>query len=572
MMQEKMMNEEIILNISKRLTQMSLLHPNKTAVYFPKWNGNKNKYNYSTVNFKELEIKANQFAHQLFKLGLRKGDKTLLFLRPSLDFHAMVFALFKSGIIPVLIDPGMGRKNLIACIKEIAPVGLIAEKEIHFLRHFFPGTFRSVKFAVTTSKRIIPFLPRSVKLKSIKQMLLEEKMQNFATAEIDPNELCALLFTSGGTGIPKGVEYTHTIFNKQTDTLQKMFNLSSEDVDMAGFPLFSLFTLAMGMSTIIPDMDPSRPAKANPKKLAIHIHDLKPSFIAGSPAIWENLAEYATKHKLTFPSIKYVAMFGAPVSLNVHRKFKPLLPFGTTYTPYGATEALPVTLISGETILKKTAALTDEGHGTCIGLAAPEIEIKLIPITDNIIVAISDIEEIAAPNIPGEIIVKGPVVTKAYYGMSEKTVEAKIADSGHTFWHRMGDVGYFDSEKKLWFLGRKSHVLQTANGFAFPIPTEAIFNKHHEVKRSALVGIGEKGQEEPVIVIERKDKKFLTGREKAVFESELLSLAKNYPHTKDITQFFYSHGFPVDIRHNIKIDRLKLKAEIERHELFQSKN
>ena len=566
--------ENNINNIAERITQFAKTNPNKIALYFPKYIKSKRKYDYQTLTFKELETKINQFSHQLFKLGLRKGDKTLLFLRPSLDFHAMVFALFKSGIIPVLIDPGMGRKNLLNCIKQIGPIGLIAEKEIHFIRKFFPDTFKTVKYSVTTKKKstslftkilFLNLLKPKNKIVSINEMK-NEKLQNFSTTDIDPEELAALLFTSGGTGIPKGVEYTHRIFNEQTEILKEMFQLSSEDVDLPGFPLFSLFTLAMGMSSIIPDMDPSKPAQSKPENLYRHIIDLKPTFIAGSPAIWDRLANYCQSKNLTLPSVRVLAMFGAPVSVAIHKKFKPILSFGTTYTPYGATESLPVSNISGDYIIKNTARASEEGKGTCIGFPAPKIEIRLIPITDNIIEDFNgEYLSHQKPNVPGEIIVRGVVVTKSYYGMEDKTKEAKIKD-GDSFWHRMGDVGYFDEEGKLWFLGRKTHVLKTTKGFIFPIPCEAIFNRHPQVSRTALIGLGKSGEETPAIVVERKDGRYLAGREKNVFESELLILAKNYPHTEKINQFYYSSGFPVDVRHNIKIDRLKLRDEIQKNE------
>lgn len=562
-----MENKHLAANIAERISKVSQENPNKIALYYPHFNKKKKRYNYETLTFIELETKINKFSHQLFKLGLRKGDKTLLFLRPSLDFHAMVFALFKSGIVPVLIDPGMGRKNLLNCIKQIEPVGLIAEKEIHFIRYFFPKVFKSVRFSVTTGKlNFFKHLQISKKKKISIEEMKNEKFQNFSTTEIDPQELAALLFTSGGTGIPKGVEYSHHIFNTQTDVLKEMFQLSSEDIDLPGFPLFSLFTLAMGMSSIIPDMDPSKPAKCKPQNLFAHIQDLKPTFMAGSPAIWERVADYCFKEHKKLTSVRVLAMFGAPVSVNLHRKFKPLLPFGTTFTPYGATEALPVTNITGEYILKHTAKLTEDGKGTCIGLPAPGIEIRLVPITDNVIANFEgEYSAHTKINIPGEIIVRGNVVTKSYHGMSEKTAEAKIYDE-NSFWHRMGDVGFFDEDGKLWFLGRKSHVLKTKAGYLFPIPTEAIFNRHPDVLRSALIGIGPMNEMTPAIVIERKDGRYLLGREKNIFESELILLGKNYPHTKDISTFYYSSGFPVDVRHNIKIDRIKLRDEVLKHE------
>jgi acyl-CoA synthetase (AMP-forming)/AMP-acid ligase II len=546
------------MNIAHRLTENAKATPDKKAVVFPLFDKKTGHYTYESLTFRELEIRSNKFAIALSNMGLKKGDKTLLFLRPSLDFSAMTFALFKIGVVPVFIDPGMGRENLLKCIKECSPVGLIAEKEVHLARLLFPKVFKSVKYNVTNGSWAWG------KMKKISSMK-NEKTQMFKSVQFSPADDAAILFTSGGTGSPKGVIYSHQIFDQQTSILKELYNLTPDDIDLPGFPLFSLFTIAMGMTSCIPDMDPSKPGLCDPKKLYQNIIDQKPTFVAGSPAIWERVADYCAQNNLTLPSIKYLVMFGAPVSVLIHKKFKPLLPNGTTYTPYGATEALPVSNISGDYILKNTALLTENGKGTCIGKVVPGSVVKIIKITDNVIEKLSE-AKILEENFVGEIIVKGPTVTKEYLNLPDKTREAKIYEGPDT-WHRMGDMGFIDSDGLLWFLGRKAHRIESAEGMITPIPCEAIFNKHPAVKRSALVGLGKKGSQKPAIVIERKDGQFLSGKERSIFESELFSIAKKYPHTAGIQKIFLSKHFPVDVRHNIKIDRLKLKAEIESHEI-----
>lgn len=546
------------MNIAHRLTNFSKISPNKKAVLFPIWQKETQKYFYDSLTFKELEIRSNKFAIGLKKLGLKKGDKTLLFLKPSLDFSAMTFALFKLGVIPVFIDPGMGRKNLFKCIKEASPVALIAEKEVHLARLLFFNNFKSIKFNVTTAKRS---WGKMISLTELKK----EKIQTFESCDFESDETAAILFTSGGTGAPKGVVYSHGIFENQTSMLQEMYGLTDSDIDMPGFPLFALFTIAMGMTSCIPDMDPSKPGLCDPKKIIQNIKDCSPTFVAGSPAIWERVADYCLKKDIVLPSIKYVVMFGAPVSVNIHRKFKNLLPNGTTYTPYGATEALPVSHINGDYILKNTASQTEKGIGTCIGLPVLGMQVKIIRISDDVIETMRQAHQLSPMEI-GEIIVKGPTVTKEYLDLPQKTKEAKISDGEH-FWHRMGDIGYIDLQGNIWFLGRKAHRVETKeHGLLTPISCEAIFNQHPDVKRSALVGLGPLGEQEPVIVIERKDGLYLSGKERSAFEQELLKIAKKYPHTQMIQKIYLSKHFPVDVRHNIKIDRQKLKEEIEAHE------
>lgn len=550
------------MNIAKRLTDLAKIYPDKTAVMFPKHDHKQNKYHYQSLTFRDLDILSNQYANKLKELGFKPGDLTLLFLKPSLEFSAMTFAIFKAGIIPVFIDPGMGKKNLLKCIKEVKPVGLIAEKEVHLLSLIFRKNFNSIKYRVTTKNKF-PFFKNIFTLNEMKnERILSSKIE-----DVTPDQMAAILFTSGGTGTPKGVVYTHKIFNEQTDILKNLFKLTPEDIDLPGFPLFSLFTISMGMKSVIPDMDPSKPAECNPQKIVTNILDQKPTFVAGSPSIWDRVADYCIKENVVLPSIKYVVMFGAPVSLNIHRKFKNILPNGTTYTPYGATESLPVSNISGEYILKNTAKLTESGKGTCIGKPIPTIELKIIKTTDEVINNLKD-ATILPPFSPGEIIVKGKVVTKEYYLLPDKTKDAKIYEDNGDFWHRIGDIGYLDDKNELWFLGRKTHRVQTENEEMYPIPCEAIFNLHPQVKRSALIGLGSTPTQIPAIVIERKDGEYLQGKERSIFESELLTLSKKFKHTEKINKIYISKEFPVDVRHNIKIDRLKLKEEIEQNELF----
>lgn len=546
------------MNIAERLTQNAKTIPDKPAVLFPVRHKTNHSYDYSQLTFKELEILSNKYAMSLSKLGLKKGDKTLLFLRPGLDFPAMTFALFKLGVIPVFIDPGMGKKNLLKCIKESEPVALISEAEIHFIKLLYRYVFKSVKMNATTGRLTWG------KMLSLRKMK-KEKVQSFKAVDCEANDMAAILFTSGGTGPPKGVVYSHEIFIEQTNVLQSLFSLTMNDVDMPGFPLFSLFTIAMGMTSCIPDMDPSKPGQCDPEKLYQNINDCKPTFVAGSPAIWERVAEYCVENNLTLPSIKYLVMFGAPVSTKLHLKFRAVLPHGTTYTPYGATEALPVSNVSGEFILKNTAHLSDEGLGTCIGKAVPGVEIKIIRSTNAVIHELTK-DLILPPGHVGEIIVQGKAVTREYFNLPEQTREAKIPDAHGKFWHRMGDVGYLDANGLLWFCGRKSHQVMTTEDVLYPIPVEAIFNRHPAVKRSALVGLGKPGKQVPAIVIERKDGQYLSGKSRSIFESELLAVAKKYRHTKDVQKVYLSRSFPVDVRHNIKIDRLKLKEEIEQYE------
>jgi acyl-CoA synthetase (AMP-forming)/AMP-acid ligase II len=521
------------MNIAHRIREVSKKIPDKKSVVLAK--------DQSFYTFQEFEERSNQLANRLVKLGIRPGMRTLLFVKPCLDFSVITFALFKIGAVPVLIDPGMGLKSLLNCVRQVRPEALVSIGIVHWMRRLKSEFFEEVRIKISLSPvgGSTHFLYKD----------LEGESKSFSLWEAESHSPSAILFTSGGTGIPKGVIYTHGILNAQTDLLQKMFSLSEEEVDLPGFPLFALFTLAMGMTSVIPEMDPTKPAQCDPKKIVRNIQKHGVTFAAGSPAIWERVGKYCVEKKIKLPSLKFVVMFGAPVRSELHQLFRKVLIQGDTYTPYGATECLPVSLVSGSEILKTHLPLMLQGYGTCIGKPAPLTEIRIIKTTD---IPKDVLEEIGTGAI-GEIVVKGPQVTPGYFEMDGETAKAKIFS--HGLWHRMGDLGWMDENSNLWFLGRKVHRVDDGNQTFYSIQMEAIFNQHPKIKRSALVKLRVGEEVRPGLVIERKD-----GKTKMTdaFLKELLLLKDSQDFTKSIHEFFLHPSFPVDVRHNIKIDRVKL--------------
>ncbi len=538
------------LNVANQITDIALQYPHKRSVVMPVKSFFSSSYSYKHLTFIELEGRINRFCHRLLRLGVKRGDKVLLFVKPSIDFSVLTFALFKIGATPILIDPGMGVKNFLNAVEGVGADVLLGIPKAHLLSRIFYKKFKSIRLYLNTSS--FALFSKSITRSLNKEVAL------FEATDMSEDEMAAILFTSGGTGIPKGVVYTHSIFIEQTKMLQREFNLTDEDIDIPGFPLFALFTLSMGMTSCIPDMDPSKPGKSDPKKLLENIKDQGATFVAGSPAIWKNLADHCLKNRITLPSVKYLVMFGAPIPVELHQKFKKILPFGTTFTPYGATECLPVSNTSGKEVLTETAQETLSGKGTCIGLPFSGVDIKIIKNSFDPIENISGVIELPNYEI-GEIIVQSKSVTPGYLNMPKKTALAKIGDD-KGLWHRMGDMGYKDVKGQVWFCGRQSHAFKFNDKSFYPITIENVINQHPEIDKSALVkkdGIG------PVLILQRKDKKTavsLKAHEKLV--TELQELTSNIDQAKFIKELIFHESLPVDVRHNIKIDRLKLTQSI----------
>jgi acyl-CoA synthetase (AMP-forming)/AMP-acid ligase II len=364
--------------------------------------------------------------------------------------------------------------------------------------------------------------------------------------------------------VPKGVLYEHAMFEAQVRLLRELFGIEPGEVEMPAFPLFALFNAALGCSSAIPPIDPTRPAACDPAAVVAFLQDQAVTSTFGSPAIWRRVTTYCLEQGVRLPTLRRVLMAGAPVPADLHERFRAILaPGADTHTPYGATEALPISSISGREVLAAIAERGDDpAAGTCVGRAVPAVTLRIIRISDEPIPAWDD-ALLLPPGEVGEIVVKGPSVTKTYIARPEATARAKIRE-GEAIWHRMGDLGYLDAQGRLWFYGRKSQRVIGPGGTLYTEPVELLFNRHPGVARSALVGLGgrERGEvQRPVVVIEPNDPALLRDRARRErLLDELRELGARHPMTAGIHTFLLHPAFPVDIRHNAKIFREQLAA------------
>jgi acyl-coenzyme A synthetase/AMP-(fatty) acid ligase len=307
-------------------------------------------------------------------------------------------------------------------------------------------------------------------------------------------------------------------------------------------------------------MDPRKPAEVNPKRIVEAVHDWDVTQAFGSPALWNVVGPYCEQNGIRLPSLRRVLSAGAPVPARVLRQMQQVIaPDGDVHTPYGATEALPVASISAREVLGGTADRSKTGAGTCVGRRFSGIRWQVIRICDQPLSTIEQIEALPTGEI-GELIVQGPVVTREYATRPESNEWAKIAD-GDKVWHRMGDVGYLDSEERFWFCGRMAHRVQTSQGTLFTVPCEAIFNQHPHVYRSALVGVGQPGEQTPILVVEpwpQHDPRRPAEEETLIKDLFELGQQSTITRAIELDQILLRRKLPVDIRHNAKIFREKL--------------
>lgn len=541
-------------NVAARLPAMAARIPEQIALASPLGSAKLGtKRPYKTVSFTELELITSSIAAGLQQMGVKPGMRIVLLVRFGADFIALVFALLKIGAVIVLVDPGMGRRNLLRCLQATDPDGFIAIPIAHCFRRMFASRFPRAKLNVTVGPTF-GILP-----KPTLRQLLGTPPSSFEPPATTQDTQAAIIFTTGSTGPPKGVLYTHRTFNSQVDAIAKHYGIQPGGKDLSGFPLFGLFNAVMGTTTVIPDMDPTRPADVDPPRLLDAIDQWKINQAFGSPALWTAVSRFAADHKRKVSSLKLVLSAGAPVPPRVLESMRYLLPADAQmHTPYGATESLPVASIESNEILTELAAKTQHGAGTCVGRKFEGIQWQVIAIDDGPLPTIDQVQPLPLGQI-GELMVCGDVVTLRYVTRTDQNDLHKVQD-GQRVWHRMGDVGYLDQEGRFWFCGRKSHRVRTDRGNLFTEPCEAIFNQHPYVHRAALVGIGPSHDQTPVMIAETWPEhrpKHSVARDHLI--AQLRAVGSKNPLTEHIEHILiYPGRLPTDIRHNSKIFREQL--------------
>jgi acyl-CoA synthetase (AMP-forming)/AMP-acid ligase II len=549
------------VNVADRLAQIAEIMPTAVAVACPGHGDVAGRHSYATCTFAELDRDATALARGFVELGVTPGLRLVLLVKPGIEFVKLVFALLRSGATTILIDPGMGRQHLVNCLASAEPQGFVAIPTAHVARLVYRRRFPTAKLNVTVGRRWF------WGGETYAGLLKRGGKSNAQLPHTSASDPAAIIFTSGSTGPPKGVLYTHEMFETQVAEIQREYDLQPGGADLACFALFGLFNSALGITTVFPQMNFSRPASADPRKLLDAANDWQVTQAFASPAVWRKLAGFHCH----IPTLKRIFSCGAPVpALVLSGTLAKANEFAEMHTPYGATESLPVATIAASEVLEETADKTVNGAGVCVGRKFDTIDWRIIRITDEPIQSIADIEELPLGEI-GELIVRGPQVSPAYVtGDCDKhNLLAKISD-GDSVWHRMGDVGYFDEQQRFWYCGRKNHRVETLNGTLFTECIEAIFNQAHWVERTALVGIGPRESQVPIVIYETEALTHINPApggplmpEDAFREipREMERIAEK--HGFSIRLFLRHKRFPVDVRHNSKINREALAAWAE---------
>ncbi len=504
-------------------------------------------------SFGELHARVAAIADGLVAHGVAPGDRVALMIPPGIDLSAAVYACWRIGAVMVLVDSGLGPRNMRRAMTSANPAWIIGiDKALVAARSMrWPGR----RIAVSKpSGRLAKALGAETDLESL-------QVSNSPTIDSPPptaDQPAAIVFTSGSTGPSKGVGYTHGQIQAQRDALAALYGITTDDRLVAAFAPFALYGPAFGITSVVPDMDITKPATLTASSLAAAVEAVDATLVFASPAALENViataGDLTESGRQSFAKVRLVLSAGAPVPLAALQASAELFPNAEAHTPYGMTELLPAANIS---LAERVAAHTNPagGDGVCVGRPAPGVTITIDPLGHD---GQPSANPAPTPGVLGEIVASAAHQKQSYDRLWYTEALSRSAD-GH---HRTGDVGMLDDDGRLWIAGRLQHVITAPTGPIAPVSTEQAVETLDEVSRAAMVGVGPAGTQLAVVVVELADSspsmKDRTGLRLKVANAELADRVRGRAAEvceADIAAVLLANYIPTDRRHNSKVDR-----------------
>lgn len=521
-----------------------------------------------SLSWRELEQRTADLAAGLREAGVGSGSRVSLMVPPGVDLTVVLYACLRLGAVVVVADAGLGTRGLSRAVKGATPDFLIGiDKALAAAAVLgWPGKRISVRDLPAARRRLLRVgtsldaLARNGATSRAHAPHSNVPAPQAATpAPPDADAPAAVLFTSGSTGPAKGVTYTHRQLAAMRDTVAATLGIGPGARLVAGFAPFALLGPALGAVSVTPAMDVTAPRTLTARALADAAAAIEATVVFASPAALRNVLATAggldAAGQRALDRVELLLSAGAPVPAPLLAEVQRLLPLASLHTPYGMTEALPVTDISFEQI---RTALTDAaagimagaGNGVCVGLPVHGARVAVVPLAAD--GTAPGNHPVTEPGVTGEILVSAPHVKDAYDRLW-LTQRDSVRTPG---WHRTGDVGHFDAAGRLWVEGRLGHVVTAPGSVVTPVGAEQAIEGLDDVGLAAVVGVGPSGTQAVVAVVQTVP----AARRAGPADPELAGRVRDAAREAGVgvSAVLVVPAQPTDIRHNAKIDRTRL--------------
>ena len=515
----------------------------------PQWNDKiVNGLAHQQITFRQFFGLVCLTAGGLKKIGVKKGDRVIIFLPMSIPLYQTMAAVQMIGASVVFLD-SWARRDQLGISAEIADASAMISFEMAF--ELCKGAPQMEKIPI----RVVVG-PHHGKYTAT----LDEIQKSEPCAQVEAvggNETALITFTTGSSGRPKGADRTHDFLAAQHYALHECIPYTREDLDLPAFPIFSLNNLAEGVMTVIPVIDIGRPSDKDSLMLASQILSLGITCATLSPSMMVGLANFCAQNNVVMPKVRRFITGGAPISNETIALMKKAVPNAQIWVLYGSTEVEPIAHIEANDILNPKHS---GGEGVCVGHFAEGLETKFIKIRkDNLSLQNDDWSKLEVPaGEVGELLVAGLHVCKSYFNDPEAVERAKVIESNGKVWHRTGDLTYLDKTGNLWLVGRVHNAIARGDRMLFPVKVEMMMKKIDGVKQSAFLGVPDKELGEKAYALFQLDEGARSRK------NEILNrIARELKNEKIPFDYLDSvDSIPMDPRHHSKVEYAVLRDQL----------
>lgn len=496
------------------------------------------------VSWALLADRVGKLASAFQQQGIAAGQRVSVLIPPGADLIATVYALWRLEATVVVIDAAHRPAAMIQALRGARVDHMIA------IRRAAP-----VAFAVRPPGRVL-----------WREGLARAVTNADPSPAKDPDDIvnadsdAVIVFTSGATGPAKPVAYSWKRLAATAATLQAQYGFVPDDVLIAAFAPWAVMGPLLGLASVIPQMDASRPGTLTADALAAASEQAGGTVMWASPAAMRSVLASAPagspereRLQTATSRMRLLMIAGAPVPRGLLSEIVECWPTCDVRTPYGMTEVLPATDVDAAEVLA-----SDPNAGVLVGRPLPGVQIAIAPLDGE---GIAGADLVETPGVLGEVAVRA-AHGKSRYDARAFTERRSGRNPG---WHRTGDVGRIDDEGRVWIDGRLAHVISTAQGPVGPVSVEqrvaAGLRDTQGVHLSvAAVGVGPRGAQ-VIVVVCAPDGAGSARRHSGVQLASTDLAAAVRALQPDIAAVLWCEGMPVDIRHGAKVDRALLAAE-----------